>query len=424
MPRRGDELGAHRKAIVRETGGHRQRGLTGEAEWRRERAELAGPWRAAERPCGLERRRREQQVEVIPPRGEGRDRVLDGRLRRAHVIVGAGRRAIRCFEHGVVELTALDRTSQAGAHPGDHRRPRRVSCHRQSRERFSPQMVERRRPTGLDVVPERLEQPSHSMRAFDARAVDREPHLRVVVEESDPPPSVGPHDLRARERLEHHREVRCLAGEHEVAPRVARRLAGGRDARDAPARRVEGDKAAQCGRAAQRAGGVRAVRNSHGARRNCRRRSPARSADGTRQIPRVPRRWEARRFGRDRRRQRRAGRLPNDREPELLEARGERSRRRRAAVDVAQGSDTDIVRGRRDLLARVFEQHRHARRRAVEHRRHEEAERRVERLACGDPRIAQLPGAHLPTLEQRPLLDRARPHEVAHDGRGSVRSRA
>ena len=195
-------------------------------------------------------------------------------------------------------------------------------------------------------------------------------------------------------------------------PDVVGRLPGRREAGDPTTCRVERDDAAQGGGASQRAGRIRAVRDRHGARRDCRGRSAARSAHGPHEVPRVASGSEAGRLCRDPARQRGARRLPDDRVPELLEPRGEGGRHRRATVDVAERCNTDVVGCAGDLLPRVLEQHRHTRRCAVVQRRHEEAERRVEGLARGDARVVRAlwlsPPYARATPIARPRLNQAR----------------
>lgn len=82
--------------------------------------------------------------------------------------------------------------------------------------------------------------------------------------------------------------------------------------------------------------------------------------------------------------------------------------------EIAKRGDSDVVSRARELLTGVLEEHRHARSRAFEQRCHEEADVRVERLACGDAGVAQLGGRDLATRDQRALLDRAQPHQIVH----------
>lgn len=101
------------------------------------------------------------------------------------------------------------------------------------------------------------------------------------------------------------------------------------------------------------------------------------------------------RIGRDAVGERRAGRLPDDRETCALEAACERGGPRRPAPCVAKRSKTGPVRRPGDLLTRVLEKDRCASGRSLVQSRHQEADVGVQGLATTDPRIAQLDRARL-----------------------------
>lgn len=151
------------------------------------RSYLGGPGIPSERPRRLERGRGDKDVVVVPSRHDRRSRCIDGRLRCSNLDVGPSCSSGGGVEHHVIELTTLDRPPESFADPPDARWADRVARDRQRAERSAPEVIERRPPSDLDVVAERLEKDTGLVYAGRARWVDGHARLGVVIQQPDPP---------------------------------------------------------------------------------------------------------------------------------------------------------------------------------------------------------------------------------------------
>ena len=106
--------------------------------------------------------------------------------------------------------------------------------------------------------------------------------------------------------------------------------------------------------------------------------------------------------------------FPTTERPAALEPRYQARGHRRCAARVSKGRDTDPVRGPGDLLARVFEEHRHAVAHTIEERDHNRVENGIERLDRVDHHRVELRRAHDTVAKQARLLDRAGPPQIVH----------
>lgn len=363
---------------------------------------------------------------IVPPHDDARGRVRDrlpGAVQPGLVACGV---TLGRVEHGVVELAPPNRSPEPVTHPADDRRAHGVARDHERVRHVRPQVLEGSGPRDLDVMAECFEHRARAVHRFRARGVYIEPRFRIVVEEPDAkwPGGGGRHG--AGQSREHRAEIFGVPGEHEVAPRRIRRLTGRWYAADSTRSRVERGESAQCRRTPERAGRVGAVRDRHHSARDRRRRAAAGAAGRSSQVPRIPRRLEAARFGGRTVGEGRARALADDREAGALEPFGERGCGRGSVARIAERGDADPVRRSRELLAGVLQQHRHAAGRAVEQRDDDGVDDAVVAFDALDCRRVQLGRGHGPIAQHPGLRHCADPSEVVHApsvARGRVRGR-
>lgn len=159
--------------------------------------------------------------------------------------------------------------------------------------------------------------------------------------------------------------------------------------------------------------------------RGCR--TAARPPNRTRQIPRFSGRFEAGRLGCARRRQLRAGALPDDDRPKFLKSGCQGSRGPRGVTRTAKCLRADPRRRAGQLLSGIFQQHRHSSERLIEinavdalpgsfEQRDDHARQlRVGSLDSSDRFLDNIGGSKLSRTDQRSDLNPREPRRRIHD---------